>query len=280
MGYGDDIMATAEVERQNRALLADGRKAKFFFGNVRDRTRHVSPVFNHNPLIIQTGENLPDSFEVICIENYPGRRPYIDYENSTYQRLAFRPLFRATPGHLFLTRGEIKEAKAALGDWVGKEAFVLVEPHVKATFSARNKDWGFARWCETMEILKGRPRLVQVGADPTINSALPYVQYVRTPTFRHALAVLYLSSLFVGTDGGLHHAAAAMGKRALVLWTGYSSPTILGYDTHINIDGGASAGVFPLGCGSREVCTHCGAGKERIKPEQIAHIIKGQVKAC
>ena len=66
-----------------------------------------------------------------------------------------------------------------------------------------------------------------------------YTNWLETTTFRHALQVLSKAKLFVGTDGGLHHAAAALGIPSVVIWTGFTSPRHLGYDTHRNIHDGS-----------------------------------------
>ncbi len=84
------------------------------------------------------------------------------------------------------------------------------------------------------------------------NTTEKKTKWVETPTFRNALAILSKAKLFVGTDGGLHHAAAALGIPSVVIWTGFSSPRHLGYDTHRNIhDGSEPCGTF------NSVCKHC-----------------------
>ena len=48
-------------------------------------------------------------------------------------------------------------------------------------------------------------------------------------TFREAALIIKHSQLFVGTEGGLMHAAAAVDKRALILWGGITVPSFAGY---------------------------------------------------
>ena len=72
------------------------------------------------------------------------------------------------------------------------------------------------------------------------------------------------AKLFVGTDGGLHHAAAALGIPSVVIWTGFTSPRHLGYDTHRNIhDGSEPCGTF------HSVCSHCLLKAKNISVEQV-----------
>jgi ADP-heptose:LPS heptosyltransferase len=40
---------------------------------------------------------------------------------------------------------------------------------------------------------------------------------------------------YIGTEGFLHHLAAAFGKPAVVLFGAYSHPKVTGYDFHTNI---------------------------------------------
>jgi ADP-heptose:LPS heptosyltransferase len=78
------------------------------------------------------------------------------------------------------------------------------------------------------------------------------------------LAMVAQAKLVVTTDGMLHHAAAAFGVPAIVLWGGVVSPKILGYPTHINIWNGAQP------CGSyAEVCSHCREAMDSISVDQV-----------
>jgi ADP-heptose:LPS heptosyltransferase len=87
---------------------------------------------------------------------------------------------------------------------------------------------------------------------------------LRTDTFREAMGVLRGAALFVGTDGGLHHAAAALGIPAVVIWTGFTSPKHLGYASHTNLYAGGDP------CGTlHKACQHCRKNAESISPEQV-----------
>jgi ADP-heptose:LPS heptosyltransferase len=85
----------------------------------------------------------------------------------------------------------------------------------------------------------------------------------RTPTFRHAMAVLARASLYIGPEGGLHHAAAAVGIPAVVIFGGFIPPSVTGYATHINLTGGAAA------CGSLKPCEHCKAYMDVISVADV-----------
>ena len=56
-----------------------------------------------------------------------------------------------------------------------------------------------------------------------------------TPGFRDAAALLRGARAAVLPEGGLHHAAAAVGCRAVVLFGAFGDPRATGYAEHINI---------------------------------------------
>ena len=72
----------------------------------------------------------------------------------------------------------------------------------------------------------------------------------------------------MGTDGGLHHAAAALGKKAVVVWGGLVGPNTLGYDTQTNL---CKASSF---CGSITPCLHCRQALDAITPDMVVEAIR------
>jgi ADP-heptose:LPS heptosyltransferase len=73
--------------------------------------------------------------------------------------------------------------------------------------------------------------LVQVGL-PSAN-LLPGATDLRgQTTFRGAAAVIKGADLFIGTDGGLMHAARATNAPSVILWGGVNMPEFLGYPDH------------------------------------------------
>lgn len=163
-----------------------------------------------------------------------GQRPYIDYFKTTSDKVVYNERFKVEPGELYLTDEE--RAKFSGG-------FIYIEPNTKGTFGG-NKDWGFDKW---QEVVKKLPYRFIQGHGKKLDG----VEQIPTKTFREACALLSHADFFVGTDGGLHHAAAALGKRAVVVWGGLVSPKILGYDSHINLHSGTYS------CGSTKACDHC-----------------------
>ena len=89
-------------------------------------------------------------------------------------------------------------------------------------------------------------------------------KFIQTDSFMDALYWLSGAKLFIGSDGALHHAAAALGIPAIVLWGGMASPVNLGYDFHTNIWHGDE----PCGTHSSK-CQHCIDALAKISIEEV-----------
>lgn len=238
MGAGDALMCTGEVKRMHEA---NGRPVHVV---GIDNKPQWHDVFIGNPRIARSAVNGTQR-----LVNGAGIRPYIQAKNSIkwYWR-EYTPI----PGELYLTDEELAFAAPYSG-------MVMVEPNIKANGHA-NKSWPFERW----QVLVNEMRLTTfVQCGPEGARWLDGVDRVVTPSFRHACAVLSVSLAFVGTEGGLHHAAAALGIRAVVLWSHFIAPTITGYESQKNI---RHAGVP---CGSRVPCKECIASMAAIGVDEV-----------
>ena len=151
-----------------------------------------------------------------------------------------------------------------LGKVADVEDAVIIEPHVKRTFSADNKDWGFPRWQELVDALP--LRFVQC-----VHHGLPVlknVDVIETLSFDQAVSVLAAARGLVATAGGLQHAAGALGKQAVVIWGAYAPPEVLGYDGHENI-----AEPDPESLGWRVSHPGCRAAMQRISVARVANAV-------
>jgi len=207
-----------------------------------------SEVFRHNPKIVH-----PDETGSVCVRltNASGARPYIA------AKLPDRWVWRhwnIRPGELYFSREETLFGQQHGGG-------VLVEPHTKVAGS--NKEWPIERW---QEFARTRGDLVQVGAATT--PRLEGVRFVETPSFRHACAVLAASRAFVGTEGGLHHAAAAVNVPAVVLFSEFISPDITGYSTQRSLRHAGAA------CGMRSKCSGCRRSMQLITVDEVIRNVK------
>ena len=269
MGVGDDLMATGIA----RAVREEYPKAKVVFGDpdtyhdpANNKLRvHWSEVFDGNPLIVHAEEPVK---ELACIPDYPGHRSYVDYENSVIEdgkimRFKWIEGYKAPKGEIYFSEDE----KSGAGEVAMRlpYPFFVIEPNVADKPWHNHKSWPMERWQEVVDALKSDVHFVQFS-----KPSLENVGQVTTPSFRQACAILSCAGGFIGTDGGLHHAAAALDIPAVVLWGHYSSPDIFGYNEHTNIrraDG--------IGCGSAWVkCEECPESMDRITVDEVVTSIK------
>lgn len=89
------------------------------------------------------------------------------------------------------------------------------------------------------------------------------VSHIRTATFRQACGALSGAKLYIGPEGGLHHAAAALGIPAVVIFGGFIHPRTTGYDLHTNL----FVGDEP--CGSTNYCVHCVDAMASISVDEV-----------
>lgn len=245
MGLGDQLlgsgMARGAKARGKRIAFGDGRKILW--------DKHSETVFRNNPNIAAPGTERRADIEWVPF--YKGSRLYNRQDGD---RWAWNMDFRPTPGEIFQSPAEIRDAKRY------GEGFILIEPNVEAwKSSAANKDWGLARYQAVAEGLKGH-RLVQFAYG---KQRLNGVSSINAGDFRDAVGIMRHAALYIGPEGGLHHGAAAMGTKAVVLFGGFIPPAVTGYEGHANLTGGAEA------CGSLKPCQHCRRAMEAISVEDV-----------
>ena len=237
MGLGDWLMASGDAKEANERT---GKKVKLGNGVTMFLD---SQVFANNPRMASNSDT-----DVVWVKNYQGHRPYL--KGTKDGRLLFNDDYKPRVGEIYFNQLEQKSIKKIDKD------YIVVEPNVKRVYAHTvNKAWH-----DWDELLKHDLPWLQLG-DVTVER---YTKWKETNTFREALQVLSKAKLFVGTDGGLHHAAAALGIPSVVIWTGFTSPRHLGYDTHRNIHDGSEP------CGTYDsVCQHCLLKSKAITVEQV-----------
>lgn len=250
MGIGDEIMVTGEVAR----LVSQSRTIRrVAVLNPRRYGLRWHDIWDGNPRIAKPGESFQGT-----IFNAPSERPYIAGKSDnkwTWKR------YGPTKGEIYL-----REEDKAYG--AGLSNAVIIQPVIKASASP-NKNWLVRYWRQLVSEHRG-VRWVQVGDDAT--QALPGAEFLHTPNFRAACGALAGARAAVLQEGGLHHAAAALGVRAVVIFGGFISPSVTGYNTHRNLF--FSSGGHPLGCGMRGLCDHCTQAMQSITP----HDVMGQLE--
>lgn len=184
----------------------------------------------------------------IAIRNGGRHRPYV--AGKTDIRWKFRE-FRPWPGEIRLT-----DAQRALGRPV-----VLIEPNLKAGASPAK------RWTGYQDVVDLRPELPWAQFDYGM-PILRGVERIKTASFAEACGVLSGAIAAVLPEGGLHHAAAALGIRAVVIFGGYISPASTGYAEHINLWINE-----PEAVGWRIPSTEAKRCMDRITPTHVANAL-------
>lgn len=248
MGIGDDIIATG------MARGAADRGKRIAFGD-RSRIRwgpHSAMVFKNNPNVAPPGSERERNIE--WIDYYKGNRKY---NRQSSDRWIWNYDFKAIPGEFFFGADEeVHEYDPDL---------ILIEPNVPNKPCGPNKQWPLDRWkrvVNELTVAAFNVRQFEYGGTNRISHG------IQTPTFRHAAAALKGARLAILHEGGLHHAAAALGVPAVVLFGGFVPPAVLGYDGHVNLTGGAIA------CGKFTRCQHCVDAMNAITVDNVLQAVE------
>jgi hypothetical protein len=210
-----------------------------------------SEVFENNPRLVRR-----PGTRCAPLRNAPGYRPYI--AGKTPDRFLWRR-WDIRPGELYFSAAELAFAEPYRGA-------MFVEPHTKVP--GGNKAWPFDRWQAVVDRLG--TRVVQTGQAGS--RALVGAEFVET-TFRQAAAVLSVCRAFAGAEGAMHHAAAAVGVRSVVLWSEFISPEFTGYASQRNIRHAGAA------CGARVPCKGCRASMDAIAVDEVYEALAAAINA-
>jgi hypothetical protein len=251
MGWGDELMAAGQAARISRET---GRKVAIL---DRHRQARVHELWEGLPFISPVkGDG------IVCIMNGSGCRPYIEYP------------FTLEGGQRFTgwrARDNRPVLSAAVAGERDNQGFVLIEPTVKP-LANQNKVW--RRW---QEVVDGLPLVTFVQCGPaSVAGAQPLlggrnVTFRPTAHFIDAVRVLNQAALYLGHEGGMHHAAAALDVPAVVIFGGAPSVRATGYADHTNFGGDAP-------CGNWLPCAHCAQTMNAITPEAVIQAVKDHLK--
>jgi hypothetical protein len=233
--------ARGAAARGKQIAFGDGRKLRW--------GPWCEEAFRGNPNIART---VHDRIE--WIEYYKGKRGY-NRQDSAGKRWIWDYDFKAVPGEFFFSDHDRACAtRRPLG--------ILIEPNVPWHKSvAPNKDWGLARYQRLADMLRADGFSVYQNSFGT--ARLTNVNVVHVSSFRQAAASLAGYDLVICPEGGLHHAAAAVSAKAIVIFGGFIPPQVTGYEFHVNLTGGAEA------CGSWNQCQHCRDALDQITVEEV-----------
>lgn len=265
MGLGDEILGSSLA----RGFAERGKRAAFGDGNRIIWSSAAHEIYRNNPNVARPDQD-NTGYELEWIKHYVGNRLYGDCVNGKWR---FRDCVWE-PGELFLSKGEKEWALARAWQHT---PIVVLEPRVKSkgACDGRNKQWPVSsydnlaaalRWDKGIE----RVRVVQF-VPPEAKPLLKWAEPIITPNFRYAAALLGLAALYIGPEGGLHHAAAAVGTPAVVIFGGFNTPRSTGYSWHENITVGEP-------CGSVTYCSHCEQAMRSITVNQVLRAARRQMQ--
>lgn len=284
MGYGDSLMASAEVKYINKLT---GKKVAIGDGiNLKLKTPDLE-IFHNNPKIVKTQKEADRNQNIHWIRNYSGFRPYQDRDRMVKEFYEIWPDKKFTmkvrdsrlpwrwsnwavadfgPGEIYFDKDEKQEALKFV-----RKDFVVIEPNIKNGTSP-NKFWSIEKYQQVVNFLIDKNFEViqfKVGA-----YRLKNVREIYTSNFRLACALLEHAKLYVGNEGGLHHASAALNVPAVIYYGGYTLPSMTGYHGQrflFREDGSP--------CGQRVECEHCREISKQITAEEMINEIEGVLNA-
>jgi ADP-heptose:LPS heptosyltransferase len=146
--------------------------------------------------------------------------------------------------------------------------YILIEPFTKHD----NFRWPLERWADLVDAC---PDLTFVQHLHQESPLVPGVQY-EAAGFRDACGLVAACSVYVRSESGLCHAAAALGASQVTLFGGCMDPEVMGYydgQTVIADTGPESP------CGRWLSCAHCRACMDRITVEDVATALRARLAA-
>lgn len=240
------------------AQLTDPRKCRIMHGSK----VAWSEVWENNPRIARPDEQ--GDFHIIYgRDKVTNMRGY--HTGKTAERWTYNLDFRPQVGEIYLT----DEEKAFGAKYSGR---IILEPHIKPGASP-NKRWPWVNWNKLVWLAGPNYRFAQMGSADT--SELAGVEFIPTPSFRMAAAVIAGARAVVLPEGGLHHVAAALNVPGVVIFGNFTPVELTGYACHVNL--GAS---LSQSCGNRMPCPCCAKAMASIKPEIVLNELKGILNAA
>ena len=263
MGYGDEIMATAQARDiyDREGLARKGRQIVIVGRRRRPRWHHL---WTGNPIIAHvTGAAPIDLTRYRPVRNAPGARPYVE---ASAERFVYHEDWRVPrAGELYC----VPSPPRVVVNICSSRPFIVLGADLKSGASS-NKRWPGEHFSDLTKRLTAAGLAVVQLLPPSAaeRDAVPGALLFRSPSFVFACSVLRAAGAYVGHEGGLHHAAAALGRPAVVIYGSMVSPHTTGYDAHRNLyrphrsDGRA--------CGARVECQPCQAAMRSITAAEVA----------
>jgi hypothetical protein len=251
VGFGDEIIGSGLA----RGAHARGKKIAFGDGKKIIWSKWCAEAYENNPNVARPGqEHLPN---VEWIPFHVGNRGYSTL-NAAKTNWIWNYDYRMQPGEFFFSEAERAQAERY------KPGFIVIEPNLQWFKPVvANKDWGNGNYFELARRLQAHGYRLAQFKHANTRRIIPGAELIVLPRFRQAIAVMARAALYIGAEGGMMHAAAAVDLKAVVLFGGWSPPQVVGYPWHTNIVGSDEA------CGNVNPCQHCQQAMAKISVEQV-----------
>lgn len=150
-----------------------------------------------------------------------------------------------------------------------KGRYICLEPQANFSFSP-NKEWFWDRWQELVDKLDKalRPegiRIVQIGKKGRVLGGV--IDLTGRTTFREAGVVLERAITFIGYIGGLVHLAKSVGKKNIVLVSGFEPLELASYPDDVNF-------YVPLDCSGCGLKVPCPRERECMRKIPVGDVVR------
>jgi ADP-heptose:LPS heptosyltransferase len=156
----------------------------------------------------------------------------------------------------------------------GLSNFIVIEPQSNDEYT-HNKLYPLAKWQIVVNsLVESGHTIVQIGLPRKECVLDKVIDLTGQTSFREAAEVIARSKLFISSEGGLMHAANAVGTKSVILYTGFIHPKMTCYSENMNIWIGKNHGP----CGMKMKCKSCEQEAMNHDPEEIINAVKEILK--
>lgn len=172
---------------------------------------------------------------------------------------------------LYFDDKEIDTVESLVGE---RKDFIVIEPQSNDEYTV-NKRYPLSKWQHVAdELIKDGHTIVQIGRKTKDQVLSGVIDLTGKTSFREAAAIISLSKLFVSSEGGLMHAANAVGTMSVILYTGFIHPKMTAYPENTNIWIGHAHGP----CGLKVHCQNCYKESIEHNPSEIVEAVRSKIK--
>ena len=236
-------------------------------------------IFNNNPYIQQEFDNtigapmqLNNPTTNYCKQDTPERAVHRYDRHIIEQICEFygiqSPKLKC---ELYFSDEELAKSEKLLS---GLGEFIAIEPQSNDEYTV-NKKYPLSKWQNVADkLISDGHKLVQIGRKTETQLLEGVTNLTGITSFREAALVIKQSKLFVSSEGGLMHAANAVGTRSTILYTGFIHPKMTCYPENTNIWIGEKHGP----CGMKTLCLHCKNESENHDENEIVESVRSMLK--